>query len=63
MGVLRFESTLTDEQVAENFKGFDFFGSLMESLEEAVDYAKGHKRDTTIVRKRELTIDRDTKTE
>ena len=59
MEVLHLDSKLTEKQIAENFKDFDLFGSLVESLEEAVDYAKGHKRDTTWVRKRELTIDRD----
>ena len=51
---LRFESTLTEEEVKKNFEGIDFFSEVMPGLEEAVDFAKGNPRSTTLVRKRSL---------
>lgn len=51
---LRFESTLTEEEVKKNFEGIDFFSEVMTGLEEAVDFAEGNPRSTTLVRKRSL---------
>ena len=51
---LRFESKLSEEEVQKNFEGMDFFSEVMSGLEEALDYAKGKARPTTVVRKRSL---------
>ena len=35
------QSSLSDEQIMENFKDIDFFTAIMEGLEEAAAYEKG----------------------
>ena len=40
MAYLTFESLLTDEQIAENFKNVSFFDGLMSGLNEALAYEK-----------------------
>jgi putative transcriptional regulator len=47
-------SSLTDDEIAENFKSIDFFSGIMSGLEEALAYEKGHAKAATIVRKRSL---------
>ena len=37
-----FHSELSQEEIERNFADFDFFRSLSESLQEAVEYAKGN---------------------
>ena len=39
--MLTFESSLTDEEIAENFKNISFFDGLMNGLNEALAYGKG----------------------
>lgn len=39
--MLTFESSLTDEEIAENFKNISFFDGLMNGLNEALAYEKG----------------------
>ena len=41
MTKLKFDSPLTDEQIAENFKNISFFDGLMNGLTEALAYEKG----------------------
>ncbi len=54
MDELIFESSLTDEQIAENFKDISFFDGLMSGLNEALAYEKGNARAETYARKRSL---------
>ena len=37
---LQFESTLTMEEIEQNFAGVDFFAGIMDGLEEALAYEK-----------------------
>ena len=48
------KSTLSDEEIEENFKDIDFFSGIMSGLEEALAYEKGAEKAATIVRKRSL---------
>jgi hypothetical protein len=49
MDDLVLQSSLSDEQIKENFKDIDFFSALMKSLEEAAAYEKGTPvADTTV---------------
>lgn len=50
MEELCFESSLTPEEIAENFKGADLFSALMEGLQEAFDYERGNPHPGTRVR-------------
>ena len=54
MSELRFESSLTMEEIEDNFKNIDFFSGLMEGLEEALAYTKGKASAETYARKRSL---------
>ena len=54
MSELKFESSLTIEEIEDNFKNIDFFSGLMEGLEEALAYTKGKASAETYVRKRSL---------
>ena len=54
MAELRFTSSLSVEEVVENFKDVDFFSGIMEGLEEAAAYSKGKASAETYVRKRSL---------
>lgn len=40
MSELRFESSLTMEEIEENFKDIDFFTGIMDGLQEALAYKK-----------------------
>ena len=40
MAELQFESTLTMEEIEQNFADIDFFSGIMEGLEEALAFAK-----------------------
>lgn len=48
------QASLTDEEIAKNFEGVDFFSGIMAGLEEALAYEKGEAKAATIVRKRSL---------
>lgn len=54
MAELRFESTLSIEEIEENFKDVDFFSGIMDGLQEALAYEKGKAAADTFVRKRSL---------
>lgn len=54
MAELNFESSLTEEQVAENFKNIDFFSGIMSGLNEALAYEKGEAKAQTFARKSSL---------
>lgn len=54
MSELIFESSLTDEQMTENFKNISFFDGLMNGLNEALAYEKGSAKAETYARKRNL---------
>lgn len=54
MSELKFESSLTMEEIEDNFKNIDFFSGLMEGLEEALAYTKGKASAETYARKRSL---------
>lgn len=56
MAELRFQSSLTMEEIEENFKNVDYFSCLMESLQEALAYAKGEPSPNTVVREVTLEI-------
>lgn len=51
---LQFESTLTMEEIEQNFAGVDFFAGIMDGLEEALAYEKGQAAAATFARKRSL---------
>ena len=51
---LRFESSLSIEEVEDNFKDFDFFSGLMAGLNEALAYEKGKASAETFARKNSL---------
>ena len=54
MTKLKFDSPLTDEQIAENFKNISFFDGLMNGLTEALAYEKGTAKAETYARKSSL---------
>lgn len=54
MADLILTSSLTDDEIADNFKKMDFFSGIMSGLEEALAYEKGDAKAATIVRKRSL---------
>ena len=54
MADLILTSSLTDEEIAENFKNRDFFSGIMSGLQEALAYEKGSAKAETIARKRSL---------
>ena len=41
MSELIFKSSLTPEEIEENFKNVDFFSGIMDGLQEALAYSKG----------------------
>lgn len=47
MKELTFESSLTEKEIAENFKNISFFDGLMQGLNEALAYEKGTARAET----------------
>lgn len=54
MDELHFQSSLTMEEVDENFKNIDFFSALMDGFQEALAYTKGKAAADTVARKRSL---------
>lgn len=56
MSELRFESSLSMEEIENNFKDVDFFSGIMDGLNEALAYTKGKAAADTFARKRSLPI-------
>lgn len=54
MSDLKFESSLSMEEIEENFKDVDFFSGIMDGLQEALAYEKGKAAAETFARKRSL---------
>ncbi len=54
MSEIRFESSLTTEEIEKNFEGIDFFSGIMEGLNEALAYEKGKASAETYARKSSL---------
>lgn len=54
MSELRFESSLSMEEIENNFKDMDFFSGIMDGLEEALAYTKGKAAAGTVARKNGL---------
>lgn len=54
MAELKFESSLTMEEIEKNFNDVDFFSGIMDGLQEALAYTKGKAAADTFVRKRSL---------
>lgn len=54
MSELRFESSLSMEEIENNFKNVDFFSGIMDGLQEALAYTKGKAAADTFARKRSL---------
>ena len=50
----RFKSSLTMEEIENNFKDIDFFDGIMDGLEETLAFIKGKAADETLARKRSL---------
>ena len=46
-----FESSLSMEEIGNNFKDINFFDEVMEGLEEALAYEKGTAKSETVARK------------
>ena len=58
MSELKLRSSLTMDEIEDNFKDIDFFSSLMDGLQEALAFEKGKAAADTFVRKRSLpTVD------
>ena len=51
---IKFSSSLSQQEMKENFAGFDFFDGLMEGLTEALAYSKGKAAAETFSRNRSL---------
>lgn len=56
MSELRFESSLSMEEIENNFKDVDFFDGIMDGLNEALAYTKGKATADTFARKRSLPV-------
>lgn len=54
MSEIRFKSSLTIEEIENNFKDTDFFSGIMEGLNEALAYEKGKASAETFARKQSL---------
>lgn len=54
MSELRFESSLSMEEIENNFKDVDFFSGIMDGLNEALAFTKGKAAADTFARKRSL---------
>ena len=54
MSDLRLKSSLTMEEVENNFKDIDFFSGIMDGLQEALAHKKGKAAAETFARKRSL---------
>lgn len=51
---LKLKSSLTMDEIENNFKDIDFFSSVMDGLQEALAFEKGKAAADTFVRKRSL---------
>lgn len=51
---IKFKSSLSPQELKENFADFDFFDGLMEGLTEALAHSKGKATAETFSRKRSL---------
>lgn len=49
-----FKTSLSEQQIENNFKNVDFFGRIMAGLEEALEYEKGKASAETFARKQSL---------
>lgn len=56
MSEIRFKSSLTVEEIEENFKEIDFFSGIVEGLNEALAYEKGKASAETFARKQSLPV-------
>lgn len=56
MAELTFKSSLSIDEVEENFKDMDFFSEIMDSLTEALADSKGQAVEDTFTRKRSLPV-------
>lgn len=54
MSEIRFKSSLSIEEIENNFKETDFFSGIMEGLSEALAYEKGKASAETFARKQSL---------
>ncbi len=54
MSEFRFKSSLTTEEIENNFKDVDFFSGIMDGLTEALAYEKGKASAQTYARKQAL---------
>ena len=54
MSEIRFKSSLSIEEIEENFKEVDFFSGIAEGLNEALAYEKGKASAETFARKQAL---------
>ena len=54
MTEIRFKSSLSIEEIEENFKEIDFFSGIMDGLTEALAYEKGKASAETFARKQSL---------
>lgn len=54
MQELRFKSSLSMEEIDDNFKNIDFFSGIMDGLNEALAYEKGKASAETFARKQSL---------
>lgn len=50
MSELRFESSLTMDEIESNFRNVDFFSGIMDGLQEVLAYEKGKAAAETFVR-------------
>lgn len=54
MSEIHFESSLSIEEIEDNFKEIDFFAGIMDGLNEALAYEKGKASAETFARKQAL---------
>lgn len=51
---LTFKTSLSEQQIEDNFKNIDFFSGIMEGLEEALEYERGKASAETFAHKQSL---------
>lgn len=56
MSELKLKSSLTMDEIENNFKDTDFFSGVMEGLQEALAHKKGGQSSETISRKKSLPV-------
>lgn len=56
MSELKLKSSLTMDEIENNFKDTDFFSGVMEGLQEALAHKKGRQSNETISRKKLLPV-------